>query len=1082
MISLSLRRLASFAGAFALAFAHFPALPLHAAPGDPDLTFGTGGRVTTPFAGSAESAEAVAVLADGRTLVAGTTVRADGDFLLVRYTAAGALDPTFGSGGKVTTDFGVTADTAKAMGLQNDGKIVIAGTTTGVNGSDIALARYLPDGMLDVGFGTGGRVSTNLLGTDEGQAVAVQADGAILVVGRRFTGSRWEVAVVRYLPTGAVDASFGTGGVTIAGDLSASLSGNAVVVQPDGRIVVAGYTGAGSFLLLRFTAAGLLDSGFGAGGKATTAVSSSELTGNAVALQSDGKIVVAGSGTVAGPQLQIALARYSSAGALDATFGFGGTTFTGVGAHDASARGLLIQSDGRVLVTGAITPREVPAGYPSPPPGLILLRYSASGVADSGFSASSGVGSGEALALQADGKVVVAGTSTNTLDPDFAVFRFQTNAALDPAFGSGGSLLTDVGFDREDRARDVARQADGKIVVAGHIDRGSNWDWGLARFTSSGVLDTSFAGTGKRTTAIGPSFDFCESVAIQPDGKILAAGSTWNGSNYDFALARYFEDGQLDVQHVFNAGFGGDGIATTAIGTGDEQIFKVLVQSDGKVVAAGYTRSGSDFDLAVVRYLSHGELDSSFGAGGKVTTGVGSGDDFGSAAVLQSDGKVVVGGYSHNGSNFDFALVRYTTAGALDPTFGTGGKVVTPVGAGTDVAFTMALQSDGKILLAGYANNGTRDDIALVRYTTTGALDATFGSGGKVVTATGTTPTQASDVAVQSDGRIVAIGTAFGAPDDTVLQRYTSSGVLDSTFGIGGRAAPVFGSLPDRSNGVVIQPDGRIAVAGRAIVNGNWDYAVARYQAADATEAPTLSSPVASATMSRPFAVAFTRPEAALAGSVRLTFTGSVTRVLTLAASQQSAGVHAFSFDPANPTGSPEIVSGTAIPDGLYTVALSYQDAQGSAAASASAANVRLDTTPLAQRKLAELGNAGAPDLGDPDADALTTLAEYGLVLPMGVSSIGPVAQRHVYLDGAHLRLILQRDPTRSDVTIEVQAAGEVSGPWTTVATSTLGAPFTGLGYVAGDDPGPGIKTVEIRDVVNIADAPRRFLRAKITR
>jgi len=213
------------------------------------------------------------------------------------------------------------------------------------------------------------------------------------------------------------------------------------------------------------------------------------------------------------------------------------------------------------------------------------------------------------------------------------------------------------------------------------------------------------------TTDFGGS-DYGFSVALQPDGKIVVAGYAGG----DFALARYNSDGALDTS------FGSGGKVTTDFGGSyHPDGFSVALQPDGKIVVAGY--AGGDFALA--RYNSDGALDTSFGSGGKVTTDFG-GSDAGYSVALQPDGKIVVAGYA----GLDFALARYNSDGALDTSFGTGGKVTTDFSGGRDVGYSVALQPDGKIVVAGYAGV----DFALARYNSDGALDTSFGSGGKVTT------------------------------------------------------------------------------------------------------------------------------------------------------------------------------------------------------------------------------------------------------------------------------------------------------------------------------------------------------------
>ena len=253
-------------------------------------------------------------------------------------------------------------------------------------------------------------------------------------------------------------------------------------------------------------------------------------------------------------------------------------------------------------------------------------------------------------------------------------------------------------------------------------------------WAADGDLDTSFDTDGKVSTPILSGADEANSVVLQSDGKIVAAGSSYNGSNYDFAVVRYNTDGSLDTT------FGTGGKVTTSIGSDSDVANSVVLQSDGKIVAAGYSHNGSNYDFAIVRYNTNGSLDTTFDADGKQTTSIGSGTDGANSAVLQSDGKIVAAGYSHNGTNTDFAVVRYNTDGSLDTTFDTDGKQTTAIGSGAEVANSVVLQGDGKIVAAGYSHNGTNEDFAVVRYSAN-VSDAPGSNDSGSTTASVTTPT-----------------------------------------------------------------------------------------------------------------------------------------------------------------------------------------------------------------------------------------------------------------------------------------------------------------------------------------------------
>ncbi|MBL9113650.1 MAG: cadherin-like beta sandwich domain-containing protein [Verrucomicrobiaceae bacterium] len=414
-------------------------------------------------------------------------------------------------------------------------------------------------------------------------------------------------------------------------------------------------------------------------------------------------------------------------------------------------------------------------------------------------------------------------TITRLVDPTGAV---APDSVLDLTFNGTGTAVTPIGSSHE-YGRGVAVQSDGKILVAGESYNGSNYDFALVRYTEAGVLDTTFGTGGKVTTAIGSSSDIAFALALQDDGGIVLAGYSYNGSNNDVALARYTATGALDTT------FGVGGKVTTQIGSGEDIARGVAVQSDGKIVVAGYTYNGSNEDVAVLRYNNNGTLDTSFGTAGKVTTPIGgSTADLGRQLTIQSDGKLLVVGNSHNGSNNDVILLRYTTSGALDTTFATGGKAVTAIGTDDDYGFDVAEQSDGKLVVAGSTKTAGLYDFAFVRYTATGLLDTSFDGDGKASFAMGSAGgnDHAYGVAVQSDGKIIAAGAASnGANNDFALLRLTSSGVLDPLFGQNGRLTQSFGSGEDVAYSMALQADGRFVVAGYTNNGSNDDIAIARY-------------------------------------------------------------------------------------------------------------------------------------------------------------------------------------------------------------------------------------------------------------
>jgi uncharacterized delta-60 repeat protein len=258
----------------------------------------------------------------------------------------------------------------------------------------------------------------------------------------------------------------------------------------------------------------------------------------------------------------------------------------------------------------------------------------------------------------------------------FAAFGYLTIAAtkhVDATFGPTGKIMTAVGRGNAN-AQSIAVQRDGKIVVAGVAFAAGKSDFVLARYNTDGSLDRTFNHTGKVTTTIGNGAG-ANSVAMQSDGKIVLAGYSTEAGKQDFALARYNADGTLDTS------FNKTGKVTCTVGTGKDVARSVAVQSDGKIVVAGHSSTDGKYEFALVRYNTDGTLDTSFNGTGKVTTGIGGREDEGYCLALQTDGKILVAGNSINSSReYEFALVRYNTDGTLDPSFNKTGKVTTTIG------------------------------------------------------------------------------------------------------------------------------------------------------------------------------------------------------------------------------------------------------------------------------------------------------------------------------------------------------------------------------------------------------------------
>jgi uncharacterized delta-60 repeat protein len=382
--------------------------------------------------------------------------------------------------------------------------------------------------------------------------------------------------------------------------------------------------------------------------------------------------------------------------------------------------------------------------------------------------------------------------------------------SLDSSFGGDGKVTTNF-TTGDDLALSVAVQVDGKIVAAGGAP-GSGGRFAVARYNGDGTLDSTFSADGKVTTNFTSGRDFAAGVAVQADDRIVAAGTANFSGDARLALARYNPDGTLDTT------FDGDGKVTTNLTSSFDAIYSVVIQSDGKIVVAGATGSGGSF--AIARYNTDGTLDTTFSGDGHVATNFASGYDFADDVTIQADGKIVAAGAANYfGGDPKFALARYNTDGTPDTTFGGDGKVTTNFTGGDDFAFGVAVQpADGKIVAAGRAG-GSGGMFALTRYNTDGTLDATFSGDGKATTNFTGGYDYADDVAVQPvDGKIVAAGSAnaFGGNPTFGVARYDPDGTVDTTFTADGRVTTDFTGGADFAVGVALQADGKIVAAGRA--------------------------------------------------------------------------------------------------------------------------------------------------------------------------------------------------------------------------------------------------------------------------
>jgi len=401
-------------------------------------------------------------------------------------------------------------------------------------------------------------------------------------------------------------------------------------------------------------------------------------------------------------------------------------------------------------------------------------------------------------ALQSDGKLVVVGATTST-NSAFIIARFNTDGELDGSFGDKGVTITDAGSET-DALSSVVIQSNGKIVAGGQSSRNGINQFALIRYVKDGTVDTSYGSQGLVITNFGNACNI-NSIALQTDNKIVAAGNYNNGSAGDFAIARYLNTGALDPS------FNGNGEVTSNFGNSDNAS-SVAIQEDGKIVVGGYyTDPSYNSHFEIARYTANGSLDSSFNGSGVTGTNFGTNDEYLAAIALQSNGEIIAGGYAYNGEGAsEFALARFHVNGLADSSFGTNGQVVDPVASNDyDILNCLTIAPNGQILSGGYTETNTNNLFTISRFNINGSLDSSFGSDGNLL---GYYPGNAryyDGAMVQNDGKIVVNGYTYagGPTSDYFLTRFKQDGSTDLAYGNNGIAS---------TNGynAVMQTDGKV--------------------------------------------------------------------------------------------------------------------------------------------------------------------------------------------------------------------------------------------------------------------------------
>ena len=802
-----------------------------------DRSFGEGGTLFTGFGerrtASAQSIERLVVENDGK-IVLGMTAPGGG-FMLARLNPNGTPDTSFGGDGEIST-----AIAARAMAVQPDGKIVVAGSRgSGNPGMDIAVMRYRADGQIDTSFG--GKGIERLRGGNEDSAggVAIQPSGTIVVTGssecfgadRRCGYTYSTIVMARFRPDGKLLGVRESGGDEID---SQAMGGRgqivALVLDTEGGERYDRY-------LVRFEPGGALDRRIHIG-----AILGDPRYNPSLALQANDKILLAyGNG----------VRRLQPDGSPDTAFGANGEAACVSPAtpeSSAQRRSVQVLADGRLLVAGGSgecgLTRYLPDGAPDP-------SFGSGGKLDVRPQLGA---SPQALASGPDGTALVA-----RWDPEEREFRFARylpDGAPDPSFGSGGVAFLPGESPTLDQANALLSMPGGRLLAVGtaRCPERSCGEFALASYRPDGRLNRAF-GRGGLMTSAPDGVGVGTSAAIQHDGRIVVAGGS-GAMEYGelkrerLALARYTPGGRLDPS------FGEGGIETIPSAPGEDvQANAVAIDPNGGIVVAGeaactdsdecgkrYCSECASFVIA--RFLSNGKLDPAFGTDGLVRIDVGHNDedhDAARAIAIQADGRIVVAGRTYLGG---FGVVRLLPDGRRDPSFGRHGIVRTVFSVRlrdnrgeyfrievNRPATTLALTPRGEVVVGGGIDIRKNHGV-VVRYRGNGTIDRRFGHAGLV----DVDRLAIKSLALDRCGRLVLAGALSPEPglDELGVTRRLPSGQLDRSFSKGGLRLALGAGEDSHANAVVARRSD-IVIAGVADSGATRDdFALAAFDAGGA--------------------------------------------------------------------------------------------------------------------------------------------------------------------------------------------------------------------------------------------------------
>ena len=670
-----------------------------------DTTFGTGGKV------SSESGifvkENLKILPGGKFIIGLNANVSFGiigniNFAFECYTQDGVLDTTFGIDGKVVTSFGNGSSALASMALLPDGKFVAAGgyNPTNQNIAVIIVAKYNADGSLDTTFDTDGKVTTTFgTGTNcYGVYISANEVGKLIVAGTVFTSNQTitNFGMVQYNANGALDTGFDGDGKALSLIDDGFYGITSINKDTNGKYLV-NFNDGNPFnysVIRKYNADISLDLSFGSNGQFNTLNSGYGIAKNII-ITSDSKIIMLRSFT-------FGLIKYNANGTLDTTFDTDGIVITEFEYSTDDLKKIIVLPDDKIIAIGTSIYRQPNNAYFS---NIVLSRYNSNGSLDTSFGDLGKVYSvfGENVYtimnafVQTYGKILV--NAYYYIFPSFDTFyeliRYNSDGSLDTTFGNNGKIATSQG------GFSLVSPVDGKLLFNGgnYLPTG-DYEHIIKKYNNNGSIDTAFGTNGSVTYNDGNSSSDLK-FTLQQDGKIIVSGTSYSsGFNSQFFTVRYNDNGSLDVT------FGTNGQITTPI---QGYVFSNLVQSDGKIIVVGYGGAA----LTSIRYNANGTVDSTYGSNGIAYSSLGIGNQI-NVVYLQSDNKILVALGQENDSNFK--VKRINEDGTLDNDFGGNDGITTSFYNGYNEAFSIGLQSNNKIIVAGTTYDGINNNFALTRF------------------------------------------------------------------------------------------------------------------------------------------------------------------------------------------------------------------------------------------------------------------------------------------------------------------------------------------------------------------------------